>query len=203
MKFNRNSKIPVAIYYLLYLIHYNLIVVIITILFIFLVDVVKINQHWHHHQELIENGIIDKSEKFKPFNIYSYFAIPELYWIYLPALFFCVWGKISYYVKEIEINKTQQTIRIVYYPFLFCRKEIFYSIHDKIFAYNYDFDDGKLVWLKYYILVRYTSSSIYFYENKKMKLKFHDAIGWSRDQMKEICNALEKYKEPEEIPDYM
>ena len=36
-----------------------------------------------------------------------------------------------------------------------------------------------------------------------MKVKFNNVMGWNKSQMREICNALEKYKEPEKIPDYM
>ena len=132
-------------------------------------------------------------------NIYFYFSNPEIYWGWLPSLFFLVWGKIGNFVDMIEINEECQTIHIVYYPFIFWRKkEITYFISDSNFAYNYYFSSRKVFWLKY-IWITYVSSCICFYERKKMKLKFHDAIGWSRDQMKEICEELEKYKKPENI----
>ncbi|MCR5555405.1 MAG: hypothetical protein K6F29_07730 [Bacteroidales bacterium] len=119
-------------------------------------------------------------------------------WYYLAALFWCVWLKIGYIVDTIEIDEDKRMVHIIYFPLFFRRKEITFFIDDNNFAYDYHFDSNKFFWLRY-IIVRYTSATIIFYERKKVKFKFHDAIGWSRRQMKEICEELEKYKKPERI----
>lgn len=119
-------------------------------------------------------------------------------WYYLSALFWCVWLKIGYIVDTIEIDEDKRMVHIIYFPLFLRRKEINFFINDNDFAYDYHFANSKFFWLRFFI-IRYTSATIVFYERKKVKLKFHDAIGWSRDQMKEICNELEKYKKTERI----
>ncbi len=126
-------------------------------------------------------------------NIYFYFSNPEIYWGWLPSLLFLVWGRIGDIVEVVEIDENRQTIRIYYYKYGFRRKEDTYFISDTNFAYDYDFSKRKTSWLSY-IVVSYTSASIYFYERKDMKVKFNNVMGWNKSQMREICNALEKYK---------
>ena len=113
MIFQRNSTIPQWLWYCLYLCYYNLTHIIMSAIFCYIIE--------------IPNPL---------FHIQSFFAISFFYWMWLPYLIPLIsWRKVGSMVDSVEIDREKRQVKMVYYSFIFWKKEVTFFIDDN-FQYN-------------------------------------------------------------------
>jgi len=178
MEFARHIKIPHWLYFIFYWGYYN-----------FVWGTTWLTALWLIR--IITN---------RPIGFIQIWIEPIHFIMFLPMLFPIVYYKVGSKLDSVEIDEENKTIHIVYHPFIIFKREKCYSLEDDGFAYHYRFDKKSA---KYWnLLYPAWTSIIYFYENRKPKILFHDVSGWKREQLEDIVKALEKYKEPTEINMY-
>ena len=70
------------------------------------------------------------------FHIQSFFAISFFYWMWLPYLIPLIsWRKVGSMVDSVEIDREKRQVKMVYYSFIFWKKEVTFFIDDN-FQYN-------------------------------------------------------------------
>ena len=107
---------------------------------------------------------------------------------------------IAYYtmgsmVESISIDKENKTLKIIYYPLVFLKKEKVFFIGDDTFEYVYQSSEKTvLAYIRNFHLL-YFNALKFYNKNKILKaIILHDVAGWNASQIKEINDELVKIK---------
>lgn len=174
MIFNNNSKIPYFVYFIIYLFFNHLAFNVISIFGLWLIDAIK--------------GCLD-------FNIwYHWWTDMGLYvllglLVFFPPVFF----KIASNVKRIEVDEINKSLKIYYKPLLLKNRERIFDINDEKFEYYYQITKKNKSTLFRFFLLSNDTSLVILYE-KKVFLTIRDTSGWTHQQIKEIVNLLDNFK---------
>ena len=175
MKYCRNNKIPFFLYFLLYWVYYIAIWLILSILFIFII--------------CLKDG--------ESIHLFSFLlSIDRVIWLcLLLSAFMIAYYTMGSMVESISIDKENKTLKIIYYPLVFLKKEKVFFIGDDTFEYVYQSSEKTvLAYIRNFHWL-YFNALKFYNKNKILKaIILHDVAGWNASQIKEINDELVKIK---------
>lgn len=173
--FRRDSNLSYRKYYLLYVLHYNVIgcavALAVVLWWVFVMD--------DYFQA--DDFVYNYSRSFG--------------WVVLLYSLLKVGHKLGSKVEAVKIDEEKREIHVEYVPFFLWEEELVCSIDDVDFSYDYTMEYGA-VWRYFDIFVPvHTVEFVFHY--KTGKIVFHDAAGWRRSQLMEFYDLLFTYRESE------
>jgi len=175
MKYCRNNKIPFFLYFLLYWVYYIAIWLILSILFIFII--------------CLKDG--------ESIHLFSFLlSIDRVIWLcLLLSAFMIAYYTMGSMVESISIDKENKTLKIIYYPLVFFKKEKVFFIEDNSFEYVYQSSKKTvLTYIQRFDLLFFNVLKFYYKGNLLRSIILHDVAGWNASQIKAINEELLKLK---------
>ena len=174
MTFNRNSKIPFIVYFFIYWIYYDTVWTVLAALFIYIV--------------LFFQG------KTTPF--FSILFDIDYTWLgFLLPMFLVTYYTMGSMVESISIDKSNKTLKIIYYPLVFFKKEKVFFLEDNSFKYVYQSSKKTvLTYIQGFDLLFFNVLKFYNKGNLLKAIILHDVAGWNASQIKTINEELLKLK---------
>lgn len=140
--------------------------------------------------------LIDFSKGYLDFKIWYQWCtngnilyITSLFLVLVPPVYF----KIANNVSRVEIEETNQTLKIYYTTFFFKKHVVTFKIYDDFFEYRYLIVKRSSSFL-YRLSILTRNTSISFYCEKKMVLTIRDSSGWTSQQLEDIIKQLSMVK---------
>lgn len=174
MTFNRNSKIPFIVYFFIYWIYYYMVWTILAALFTYIIF-------------------------FFQGNTIPFFSILfdiDFVWLgFLLPIFLETYYTMGSMVESISIDKSNKTLKIIYYPLVFLKKEKVFFIEDNSFEYVYQSSKKTvLTYIQRFDLLFFNVLKFYYKGNLLRSIILHDVAGWNASQIKAINEELLKLK---------
>jgi hypothetical protein len=121
------------------------------------------------------------------------FDVDNLYW--LVPMFIAAYYTMGSMVESISIDKENKTLKIIYYPLVFFKKEKVFFIEDNSFEYVYQSSKKTvLTYIQRFDLLFFNVLKFYNKGNPLKAIILHDVAGWHATHIKAINEELLKLK---------